>query len=267
VSLSTPETENLLPTPPELAALFHQKYGDAVPLGWSPERRFRFQYFLPADVYEALVKKLVGERCAWLDVGGGHDIFPDNPGLARELASRSGSVTAVDPSENVLRNEFVHQRVQSVLEQYLPETRFDLATMRMVVEHVESPEAFVGALARLLKPGGIAVVFTVNRRSPVALLSWITPFRLHHSIKRLVWSGEEEDTFPVFYRMNTRAELRDLFRRGGFVERAFARLDDLSVFGQFWSLNYLELILWRGLKRLGVGYPESCLLGVYQRAG
>lgn len=258
-------TDELLPSSIELEAVFRQKHGDPTAVGWAPKRRYRFGYYLPADVYEAVVSKLIVPGGAWIDVGGGHAIFPENPKLSRELVAQCGRVTAVDPSENVLRNEFVQDRVQSFLEKYSSDTQYDLATMRMVVEHVSAPKDFVAALARLLKPGGHAVVFTVNRWSPVALMTWAIPFRLHHPIKRSLWGGEEEDTFPVEYKMNTRSQLRQLFHDAGFVERTFVKLDDLSVFGRFKTLNYLELVAWRVLKRLGMVYPENCLLGVYQR--
>ena len=253
------------PTAAELTSLFRQKYGDPEAVGWAPRRRFRFAYYLPSDVYECLVGKLVAPGCAWLDVGGGHAVFPENAAWARALVSRCARVVAVDPSDNVHRNGFVHERVQGTLEEYRSNTPFDLATMRMVVEHVSHPEDFVGALARLVKPGGAAVVFTVNRLSPIGLLTWLLPFRWHHPIKRFFWSGEEEDTFAVHYLMNTRKTLRRLFETAGFEEEAFARLDDLSAFGRFRSLNYLELLAWRGLKAVGLSYPEHCLLGVYRR--
>jgi 2-polyprenyl-3-methyl-5-hydroxy-6-metoxy-1,4-benzoquinol methylase len=164
-----------------------------------------------------------------------------------------------------MQNDFVHERFQTTLEEYCPDVQFDLATMRMVAEHVSEPERFVSALARLLKPGGVAVVFTVNRRSPLALLSALVPFRLHHTIKQIFWDGDEKDTFPTHYLMNTPAELPRLFARAGFEEVAFAKLDDLSAFGSFRWLNYVELLVWRGLRRVGVSYPENCLLGVYRR--
>ena len=262
----TPEaTTSLLPTQPELEALFLQKHGSLKAVGWAPRRRFRFGYFLPTDVYECLVSKLVVPGCTWLDVGGGHAIFPENIGLAQELASRCAKVVAVDPSENVLQNKFVHESHRCLLEAYQTSEQFDLATMRMVVEHVGAPKEFVAALAKRVKPGGTAVVFTVNRRSPLTMLSWLIPFRLHHPIKKLFWGGEEEDTFPVQYLMNTRAELRKLFEQAGFEEHAFTQPDDLSTFGQFRWLNYLELKVWSGFRRLGVGYPENCLLGAYRR--
>jgi 2-polyprenyl-3-methyl-5-hydroxy-6-metoxy-1,4-benzoquinol methylase len=122
-------------------------------------------------VYEALVAKHVVDGCSWLDVGGGRAIFPENPSLARDLVERCALVAAVDPSSNVSQNEFVHQRTQCSLEQYDPGYQFDLATMRMVVEHVQDPETFVATLSHLVRPGGVVILFTANRWAPIALLS------------------------------------------------------------------------------------------------
>jgi SAM-dependent methyltransferase len=254
-----------LPSRAELESLFRQKYGSPESTGWSPRRRWRAGYFLPADVYEAVVSRTVFEGCDWLDVGGGHDIFPDNAALARTLVSRCRTVVAVDPSENVHDNTFAHERVRALIEDYRPARQFDVATLRMVVEHVVDPDAVAAALHRLLRPGGLAIVFTVNRWSPITLLSRATPFALHGPIKSVMWGGEDKDTFPVQYKMNSRRTLRRVFAAHGFEESAFAYLDDLSAFGFFKGLNSLELLVWRTLSSLHLRYPENCLLGVYRR--
>ncbi|MBY0230967.1 MAG: class I SAM-dependent methyltransferase [Gemmataceae bacterium] len=254
-----------LPSDAELEDLFLRKHGGHERMGPGPRRRFASRYFLPADVYEATVEKHVFPGCSWLDVGGGHALFPDNEGLARALAARAGRVVAVDPSPNVLRNPFAQDRVNAFLEDYSSDAPFDLATMRMVVEHVERPSAFVGSLSRLVRPGGLAIVFTVNLWAPVTLVSRLVPFGLHHAVKSLFWGGEEKDTFPAHYRMNTRMTLRRLFAEGGFAEAAFAKLGDLSVFGKFGFLNRVELALWRAARLAGVQYPENCLLGLYAK--
>src|SRR5688572_3277400 len=146
------ERMTYLPAPEEMEQLFAQKYGSSGDLGWAPRRRRRFGYYLPSDYYEALVSKLVIPGCRWIDVGGGHDIFPENPSLARSLAARCSTVVAVDPSDNVHRNSFVHKRAQCLIEDYRAERHFDLATLRMVVEHVERPSIVIDALNRLLMP-------------------------------------------------------------------------------------------------------------------
>lgn len=254
----------LMPSLSACEQLFHQKYGPVETLGWSPLRRLRHGYYSPADVYEALVSKLVKRGCNWIDVGGGHDIFPENPSLAYDLVARAALVVAVDPSDNVQNNPFVHVRVQSTLEECALPQRFDLATLRMVAEHVERPHAFVAKLAALLEPAGLVVVLTVNRWSPASVASRLIPFQLHHPVKSLLWGGNEEDTFPVHYRMNTRGALRRLFEVHNYKERAFCFLDDLSIFGNFRLLNSCEFAAWSACRAFGVSYPENCLLGVYE---
>jgi len=254
-----------LPSPQQLDALWIQKYGPAERAGRLPTRRRRAGYFLPADVYETLVGGLIGDGSRWLDVGGGQVMFAHNADLARTVAARCTRVVVVDPSANVHANTIAHERVQCALEDFQTDERFDVATMRMVVEHVSDPPRFVAALGRLVKPGGAAVVFTVDRRSPTALVSRLIPFTLHHRVKRMFWAGEEHDTFPVHYRMNTPGSLRQYFEQAGFAEELSARPDDLSVFSRFGFLGGLELAGWRICRALRLPYPEGCLLAVYRR--
>jgi 2-polyprenyl-3-methyl-5-hydroxy-6-metoxy-1,4-benzoquinol methylase len=257
---------NLVPTRPELEQLFRQKHGAPEETGWAPRRRLQFGYFPPADVYEAVVDKLVVTGSTWIDVGGGHNIFPENPQLARSLSARCSEVVAVDPSENVHRNSFATERVQSSIEDYSSKRSFDIATLRMVAEHIQNPDAVTRALSRLIRPGGVVVVLTVNRWAPLTLLSRLTPFSLHHPIKRIFWGSEEEDTFPVQYRMNSRSQLKATFSRAGFREVQFAYLDDLSTWARFRTMNYVEMVLWRAARRLRCPYPENCILGIYEKA-
>jgi SAM-dependent methyltransferase len=254
----------ILPTPGDLSRLFHLKYGDPATTGPNPRRRHRHGYYLPADVYEAAIANAVFPGCDWLDVGGGSSPFPDNPRLAAELAERAGRFVGVDPSPNVRENPFVRERFEGCVEDYHADP-FDLATLRMVAEHVTDPPAVVAALARLVRPGGRVVVLTVDLWSPLTVASRLTPFRAHYPLKKLLWGGEEKDTFPTAYRMNTRRELRRLFARGGFREAEFAHLDDCCTFARFPALNTLELWAWRALRAIGLRYPECNLLGVYER--
>jgi 2-polyprenyl-3-methyl-5-hydroxy-6-metoxy-1,4-benzoquinol methylase len=249
----------------DLESVCRQKYGELSKTGWRPRLRHSFGYFTPDEYYEAVVGRLVQPGCAWLDVGGGRDIFPDNRELARELANRCGRLVAVDPDATVEENPFAHTRVRARIEDYASEERFDLATLRMVAEHIEQPESSVASLARLVKPGGKAVVYTINKWSPVSLVSWLTPFGLHHRIKQFFWNTEEKDTFPVAYRMNSHRELKLLFQRNGFRETAFAYLDDCRTLQRFRLLTYAELTMWKLMRTVGMHYPENCLLGIYER--
>jgi SAM-dependent methyltransferase len=255
----------LQPTRTDLERIFRQKYGDPNGTGPTPGRSFRFGYFPPDDYYDSLVASLVTDGCAWVDVGGGESVFPDNPALAQVLAGRCSLLVGVDPSDTLDENPLVHRRVKSTIENYVSDEQFDLATLRMVAEHIANPEAAVASLARLLKTGGKAVVYTINLWTPVSIVSWLTPFGLHHPIKRYLWNTEEQETFPVCYQMNTRKRLSHLFKRYGFRESYFDYLDDCWLFYRFQLLNWFELSLWRLLKRVKIQYPENRLLGVYEK--
>jgi len=252
-------------TAADLDSVFSIKYGDPARWGWAPRTRAQFRHFTPDDHYEAMVMALVREGCAWLDVGCGRSIFPSNAALARLLAGRAGRVTGVDPDVTLEENPFVRERIRLPMEEFHGAQRFDLVTMRMVVEHVTAPERFVSAVAEALKPGGQAVVYTVNRYSPVPILTSLVPFALHYPIKRVLWGGDRKDTFPTAFKMNTRAALSELFARHQLSEEYFAYLDDCRSLSSFRIGLWAELSLWRVLRALRLPYPEQCLLGVYRK--
>ncbi len=252
------------PTESDLFELFKIKYGDPETTGWSPRRRLKYGYYQPGDVYEATVRKILRPGSNWVDVGGGRALFPYNEELSKELANQCETLVAVDPSENVEDNPYAHHKVNAFFEDYETDLRFDLATFRMVAEHIEEPGKVVARLKKVLKPGGLVVIYTINKFSPIPIITYLTPFSIHYKIKKIFWGGEERDTFPVAYKMNTRKELHEIFTGSGFEEVDFQYLDDLSVFSQFKILNLLEIWLWKGFKMLGLRYPENNLLGIYR---
>jgi SAM-dependent methyltransferase len=140
-------------------------------IGWSPRLRRRFGYYTPDEWYEATVFRLVEPKTDWLDVGCGRDVFRSNYPLAQKLAARCRQLTGLDPSDNIDENALVHEKVKSLLEDYRPNRGFDLITLSMVAEHITDPRAAVQSLAGLTRPGGRVVIYTVNKWSPVTLLS------------------------------------------------------------------------------------------------
>ena len=251
-------------TEADLYEIFVSKYGHPSTAGWSPKRRFSFKYHPPGDIYEATIKKLVNQNTRWIDVGGGRSLFPNNAPLSELLSQKCEKVVAVDPSQNVSENPYVHEKVMCMFEDYITDQKFDLATIRMVAEHINNPEAVLVKLTEVLNPNGLVVIYTINKFSPIPIITYLTPFSFHHKIKKFFWGGEEKDTFPVAYKMNTRKELFRLFSCYNFSEEAFYYLDDLSAFFRFKTLNLLELLLWKGLKSLNMKYPENNLLGIYK---
>lgn len=262
---SAADSSQVLPGHGELLDYARSRYGDFHGQGWRVRTRSRFGYVTPENTYKAVVGRFVTQGCAWLDVGGGKTMFPGDDELAESLAQRCEVVAAVDPSDNVKQNPFAQIRAQCFIEEFTSPRLFDLATMRMVAEHIQAPAAAVNSLSRLVKSGGIVIVYTPNRWSVTSVLAALSPHRIHQLATRFSWNTQDEDVFPTVYRMNTRRSLRAVFENGGFREIAFARLDHCCLTQRWRPLYFLELSGWRLLSAAGIRYPESNLLGIYRR--
>ncbi len=87
----------------------------------------------------------------------------------------------------------------------------------------------------------------------------------HHWAKRLLWQGEEKDTFPTEYRMNTRGRLAALTSSADLAEAGFQTLSDRRSTARFGVLSMPGLAAWRSLNASGLDYPERCLMGAYRK--
>jgi 2-polyprenyl-3-methyl-5-hydroxy-6-metoxy-1,4-benzoquinol methylase len=107
-----------------------------------------------------------------LDVGAGTGDF-------LKIASSHFSVAAVEPSEHLARR--LVERIQCPLhvgpfETYQPAEPFDAIVMIDIIEHVADPRGLLAHARRLLKPGGLLFIATVDSQS---LLYRMTPLIWH----------------------------------------------------------------------------------------
>jgi 2-polyprenyl-6-hydroxyphenyl methylase/3-demethylubiquinone-9 3-methyltransferase len=109
-----------------------------------------------------------------LDVGCGAGL------LAEPLARLGARVTGIDAAEQTVRAARAHAELQGLAIDYRVQTveelaaagaRFDAVCVMEVVEHVGDVAGFLAACGRLVRPGGLAAVATVNRTAKSFLLA------------------------------------------------------------------------------------------------
>ncbi len=107
-----------------------------------------------------------------LDIGCGGGL------LSEPMARMGASVTGADASEQNINTATVHAQEQDLSIDYRATTAealcaagesFDVILNMEVVEHVAHPRPFLRDCARMLKPGGIMLVATLNR-TPKSLM-------------------------------------------------------------------------------------------------
>ena len=145
---------------------------------WKPDGAFRMVHAFNACRVAHLSRnlpELVGRvpdseaplaGLSLLDVGCGAGL------VAEPMARLGATVTGLDAAERNIAIASAHARRSGLTIDYrhgLPEdlasedARFDILLTLEVVEHVADVERFLAACARLLKPGGVMVVGTLNR--------------------------------------------------------------------------------------------------------
>lgn len=253
------------PTKTALEKMYGEKYGSSGQFDWGPRTRKFFGYYSPDDWYESVVRGLVTSETNWLDIGCGRDIFPSNKRLAKELSEKCASLVGVDPDATVNENPFLHRSHNVPIEDFESDSKFDLITLRMVAEHIANPDAVIDTIARAAKPSARIIIYTVNKYSPVPLITNLTPFRARHFVKKVLWQTEEKDTFPTAYLMNTRRTLARRMSKQGLQEELFLRLDDCRSFARWRVTLIIELLVRTICHAVRLPYPENCLLGVYRK--
>ena len=187
----------------DLQNAYRERYRAMRP-GWSTS----------GEQLEALVRnRLMAETCL-MDLGCGR-------GGVVELVWRDVKLAAgVDPdTRSLVEHRARGMPVLRARGEQLPFAgeSFHLVVCLWVLEHLRHPEAVLGEVRRVLKPGGHFVFLTPNLRHPLLQLNRLgraLPQLQRRLVSRLYGRGEA-DTFPVQYRANTVSALTTLAARCG----------------------------------------------------
>lgn len=173
---------------------------------------------------------------ATLDVGCGHGI-----GLRQEYQWALREVVAdywgvePDPNQHPPDGLFDHHRWSSMEQADLPANHFDVVYSAMVMEHVTDPDAFMRAVHRCLKPGGVYLFLTPNGRHYFTRIASLAR-RLGQDERLLRLSVKEEELayhYPVEYRFNNEKVIDACADRLGFEPPEYVYLEAKGPIGYF----------------------------------
>lgn len=223
--------------------------------GWYQEfiQRRRPDYLFSWQVYSGILEENLKHRKNWLDLGCGNNIIIEEN---RIEGFKIGLDRSVHP--DLKSKDFCAGEVY-----YLPfrEGSFDLISCRYLLEHLRQPTRFFEEVFRILKPEGIFLLQTTNRKSLWIKLSALIPFELKRLLFNRLRLAEITGVEKTYYRMNF-PELFPKFVCGMRLEKLYL-LEDLLRFGKliFWgSYCHLRVLDW-----LGLNSARSNIIAVYSR--
>lgn len=123
----------------------------------------------------------------------------------------------------------------------------DLIMSRSVFEHLTDPAPVYREFARVLRPGGRAIVLTANMWDYGTLCARLIPNRFHARIVKKVEGREEEDTFPTAYKTNTRRDVDRLAAGAGLQVQAY---EYLSQYPNYLMFNGALFLLGTAFEKL-----------------
>jgi SAM-dependent methyltransferase len=133
------------------------------------------------------------------DIGGG-----SSPFVTEEVKRRLNlEVVGLDVDSRELARAptgLYDRTIHSDVCEYPGHAEADLVICRSVLEHVRDTRTAVAAIARILRPGGIALVFTPSENAAFARLNRLLPERVKRYVLFSVFPDKRETHgFPAFY--------------------------------------------------------------------
>ena len=179
------------------------------------------QKFYPFDnnnwddkIFRNKIKKHINKESTVLDFGCGR-------GNVKEMIFLNDVkfIAGVDLDDGVFENQNLHERKKiDMVNFHIPydDNTFDIVFSDNVMEHVENPNEVFCEINRVLKTDGYFFAKTPNKYHYVALISHITPTNFHVYYNKLR-GRKERDTFPTFYRCNSKKTIKKYANKFGFI--------------------------------------------------
>lgn len=159
------------------------------------------------------LKELLPTEAHVFDAGCGHGNY-----LIDEMLDLWGTRLGMDiGEEQTVGNTSVQGIIYGNLERIpIPDNSFDVVTSLWVFEHLRKPKNVMKEMHRILKPGGLLVFATPNKKSLQVRFKKHLPNKMAIRLIKRIYGREEQDVFPAYYRANTVGEIQRIAKQYPF---------------------------------------------------
>lgn len=172
-----------------------------------------------------------------LDIGGGAECYFSS------FKPKGSRIICLDISpEQLAQNREADELLlaDATREIPLPDASVDLVLSRAVMEHLESPQAFLRHSWRVLKPGGYGIHVFPCKFAPFALINGLLPPGLSRKVLFYFQPDfREKGGFPAYYRKCYYTGIKRLLTETGFEIRELRHFHSQSVYFDFFLPLFL----------------------------
>lgn len=175
------------------------------------------------------------------DIGGGKQ-----PYIKVESKDALGlNITGLDIDQNELNRapeQAYDQKICTDIAQFWGQGDADLIICQALLEHVKNVDQAFAAIASILKPGGLALIFVPSRNALYARLNLLLPQDLKKKILHAVYpKTHESQGFPSYYNQCTPRDFRRLAQKHNLhVEK-----ESFHYISSYFSFFFPLYLLWR----------------------
>jgi SAM-dependent methyltransferase len=224
-------------------------------------------------IYARLIADVLTPQTRWLDAGGGHQIFEvATSEMELSMVNRVRLAVCCDLElDHIGKHRSIRLGVGATLDR-LPfrSKSLDLITLNNVAEHLERPRGVLAEFERVLAPGGRVIIHTPNVASYAVRIAEvgrrILPKPFIMKLIRYMDFREEEDVFPTYYRVNTRADLVATASGAGLTSEKVILAPARPLFYFVAPLCAAELAASRLMLLMGAdNFAASVIIGVFRK--
>ncbi len=197
-----------------------------------------------------------------LEVGAGS-------GYVKEMnfKDKCQAVYGIDPDRRVNQNSFLDKGYVGLADNmpFFQDNTFDIVFSDNVLEHIDNPTTFLKEIHRVLKPGGFFINKTPNKNHYMPRIASWTPTSFHKFYNKLR-GREEDDTFPTVYKLNSRLQQMNQFKKVGFLEKNFIFYEKRPEYLRLFFMVYILGILYERIVNLfSLDYFKILIISSFQK--